>query len=461
MVDRPPKRSVCVYIWTPRLDIAWDAGPVFGADQATFRTGAKYQLSSRNQRADVVSYSGGSLRLSDIPGAIITPGSTNRGYIKPFDIDTDRLLAFLRANRAQLNPNVNSARNSSARDTFDIDEDVFSAYVMGTLDYGPLTVLAGARYERTDATLRGLEHQIQDGQPGPFVENVSDFSYDHLFPNLQLRYEITPQLLVRGAFTMTIARPEYENAAPTSVLNVQFSDQLDPAFAFEGTNTIGNPDLKPYESTNLDFGVEYYFDDGAMLMASLFHKRINNPIYPVRNELTRIERNGFAFDTLVENSVANADAATAKGIEFGAFLPFTFLPAPLSNFGVDGNIAFISSDVDVPGRPESLPLFEQPDRVSSAALFYDDGRFALRIAYSHMTARLQRLRNGPEDHEYRADYGQLDAQVTYRPTDVFTLFVSGQNMTNESHDSYAGIPSQMRYSRLTGANYRAGFSFRF
>lgn len=446
---------------SPRLDLTWDAGPLWGSDHATFRTGVKYHRSNRDQRADVIRYSGGSLRLSDIPQVVVTPGSTNRGDVKPFDLDPDTLFGFLRANLQLLNPNVNFSRNRSARNTFSVDENIFSAYVMGTLQYGPLTALAGVRYERTDATLRGLEHQLQNGQPGPITENVSDFAYNHLFPNLQLRYEITPQLLVRGAFTMTIARPEYENAAPSSVLNVQFSAQLDPEFPFEGSNTIGNPELQPYESTNFDVGVEYYFDTGAMLMASLFHKRIDNPIYPFSNEFNRIERNGFAFDRLVENSTANADEATVQGIELGAFIPFTFLPAPFDNFGVDGNIAFISSDVDVPGRPESLPFFEQPDRVSNAALFYDDERFAFRIAYSHQTASLRELRNGPEDHFYRSDYGQLDAQVTYRLTDAFTLFVNGQNMTDQAQNTFSGIPSQIRYSRLTGANYRAGIRARF
>lgn len=448
-------------VWTPRIDLSWRADGFWGADSATFKTGLKYQMNDRSQRADVVRYAGGDLLLGEIAGAIITPGTVNRASVKPFDLDSDVVLTAFRSNLSRLNENVNFSRNSSARNTFDIDDDILAAYVMGTLQYGNLTALAGLRYERTSVTLRGLEHQLQNGQPGPIVENVSDFSYDHLFPNLQLRYELSPEIVLRAAFTMTLARPEYENAAPTSVLNTQFSPELDPNFPFEGSNTIGNPDLKPYESTNFDLAIEYYFDNQSMLMASVFHKRIDNPIYPFSNEFSQIERNGFAFSTLSESSVTNADEATVKGIEFAAFVPFSFLPAPFDDFGMDGNIAFISSDVDVPGRPESLPFFEQPNRVSNLAVFYENGRFSARVAYAHQTSSLRELRNGPEDHFYRSNYGQLDAQFSYQISDNFTFFANGQNITNQSQDTFSGVSEQMRYSRLTGANYRAGFRARF
>ena len=41
----------------------------------------------------------------------------------------------------------------------------------------------------------------------------------------------------------------------------------DPNYQFLGELEIGNPDLLPYESMNLDLAYEYYFPSGAMLSA--------------------------------------------------------------------------------------------------------------------------------------------------------------------------------------------------
>lgn len=449
-------------IWTPQIDLTWRLDEFMGADAATIKTGLKFFSQDRHQRANVFRHSGGSLRLGHIPNAITTPGSSNQGNIKPFDVNEQVILDFMRNNPGTINPNEVFSRNRTASDTFWIDSDILAAYVMGTLEFGNLTIIAGLRYEDTDVTLRGLEHQLQGGQPGPFVQNSTSFSYDHLFPNLQFKYQVNPALILRGAFTMTLSRPEYEFATPSSVLQVEEPPGLDPEFPFEGSINIGNPELQPYESRNFDFGIEYYFENSSMVMASLFHKKVDNPIYPFSNEFNREVRRGFAFDTLSESSFANADEATVRGIEFAAFVPFTFLPAPFDGFGLDGNIAFVSSKVTVPQRPEpELPFFEQPDRIFNVSLFYERGRVAARVAYAHQSASLREIRNLPQLNLYRAGYGQLDAQASYQISDRLSVFANGQNITRQAQNTFMGTPDKMRYSRQTGANYRAGLRFRF
>lgn len=451
-------------IWTPQIDLTWRLEDFMGADIATIKTGLKYQSQDRHQRANIFRYAGGTLRLSDIPNAVTIPGSSNLGNIKHFDVNEQNVLSYMRSNLNTMNPNINFGRDRTASDTFWIDNDVFAAYIMGTMEYGNLTMIAGLRYEDTDVTLRGLEHQKQGGQPGPIVQNSTSFSYDHLFPNLQFKYQVNPALILRGAFTMTLARPEYENASPASVLNVEQPPGLDPAFPYEGSISVGNPELQPYESRNFDVGFEYYFENSSMFMASVFHKTVKNPIYPFASNYNQVQRRGFAFDSLSESSYANAeDDATVRGIEFAAFVPFVFLPAPFDGFGIDGNIAFVSSKVTVPQRPEPrLPFFEQPDRIMNVSLFYEQGRFAGRVAYAHQSASLREIRaNVDQDNLFRAGYAQLDAQVSYQITDQLSFFANGQNITRQAQNTYMGTPDRMRYSRQTGANYRTGIRFRF
>jgi TonB-dependent receptor len=456
----PADFSVRGRIWTPQVDFTWQREG-FLSDVTTFKFGAKYQTEHRKQNANVIRYDNSTIRLGDIPNGIIAPGTVTHGYQKPFDLNHTAIINYFRANMNLIGQNVNTSRDQTANDTWEVDNDITAVYSMGTFEFDRLTVLTGARYERTDVTLKGLEHQRRGGQPGPFATNSTDFSYDHFFPNLQFRYLATPEVVLRASASMTLARPEYEYASPKSLLNVLTPPGGDPAFPHEGSITIGNPNLEPYESVNLEVSLEYYLKNSAVLSIGGYHKRIDNPIYPFSNTYVRVVRSGYAFALLNESSYANADEATVKGVELAAFVPFTFLPEPFRGLGFDGNVSFITSEVKVPNRPEVLPMFEQPDRIVNLALFYEKNRIAFRLAYIFQTASLRELRGSPADHFYRADFGRLDAQISYRLSETFTLFANGQNLTNESQDTYSGTPDQMRYSRLAGTNYRAGIKYRF
>jgi TonB-dependent receptor len=449
-------------IYTPQLDLTWERSDVLGARLASFKTGFKFNRLERSSEADRRRWASGDILLSEVSQFVIIPGLTNRGVQAPFDLEPLPIVDYFKANLDRLVFSPVVSGNQTAQDTFSIDEDIYAAYAMATLEYDRVVVLGGFRYERTEATFRGLEHRIIGGQAGNFTTNTVDFSYDNLFPNLQTRVLLTPNLILRAALTFTFARPEYEFATPNSVLNVSTPPVPDdPEFPFIGSLSIGNPQLSPYESTNIDISLEYYLPNQGVLSVGAFHKAIDNPIYPIRDQQFRVIRDGQAFEQLNISSQGNADEATVKGIELAAFLPFSFLPDPFSGFGVDLNATFISSSVTIPGRSDELPFFEQPDRIYNVALFYEYARFAARLAYSYQSASLREIRTDPTNDFYRANFGQLDGQASYRFSENITLFVNAQNLNDASQDTYSGDPSRLRYSRSTGTNYRAGLRFRF
>ena len=79
---------------------------------------------------------------------------------------------------------------------------------------------------QTDANLTAGSSRISKARKGiRIVQNKATFDYDNWLPNLQFRYDVTDNSVLRFAFTGTIGRPQYEKAAPIARLK---SEEQDP-----------------------------------------------------------------------------------------------------------------------------------------------------------------------------------------------------------------------------------------
>ncbi|RKX32407.1 MAG: hypothetical protein DRP71_12075 [Verrucomicrobia bacterium] len=458
--------------WTPRLDFTWDYEDV-GGYPGTFQVGAKYTDRSRfvndNSRRPV-SADGFSHTVGDIsPSTAGFPFFDGR-YMYPSDMEVNTAFDYLAAHPDEFVIDPNESLSNSFEDDYDVTEKILGLYLMGTVDWSEqLHMIYGVRYEDTDTDLTAWE--FQEGETGEgdvirVVQNDSTFDYDNWMPNLQFRYDVTESSVLRFAATATIGRPQYEKASPISVLDFyELEEPLDPDFAFEGELEIGNPDLSPYESLNLDFAYEYYFKSGAMLSVGLFYKAIDNPIYEFQDEEDNILYNDVPMETLYTSSFRNADSATISGLELNAVLPFTtfFQGNFLDGFGVDANATFIDSSVDVIDREdEDLPFFRQPTTIYNLALYYQKYGFAFRVAYNYQDESLREL-SGNEDSDYwDKERGFTDIQASYRVTENFTVYVNWRNVAETKKDtSYGPDTNRMRASEFYGSDIRGGIRFLF
>jgi outer membrane receptor protein involved in Fe transport len=72
---------------------------------------------------------------------------------------------------------------------------------------------------------------------------------------------------VRAAWTHSVVRANFSQLAP----GVSLTSDTEA--------TIGNPDLAPLKSTNLDLGIERVLGDDGSVSAYVFHKDIKNFTY--------------------------------------------------------------------------------------------------------------------------------------------------------------------------------------
>jgi hypothetical protein len=221
--------------------------------------------------------------------------------------------------------------------------------------YGPLSLAGGVRTEILSQEVESRSpFEAQSAAPSKRTDRT-DFDY---LPGAALKYQVSPRMLMRAAYGMTVARPQIRELAP-----YQYYDFL------RDRGVEGNPDLKRTLIHNADLRWEWFFDEGQVVAASAFYKRFSNPI-----ELTILDpvTGGSQF--------RNGTRAQNVGTELELRLGLGKLASWLRWFNFDGNLAVTRSRIELP--PElarvvrgSRPLAGQSPYVANLSLrFFEERR---------------------------------------------------------------------------------------
>ncbi len=208
-----------------------------------------------------------------------------------------------------------------------IVEDVQAAYVetnlTGNLGGMEVDVSAGLRYETTDVESysrvsprkitwtsdRDFNNEAI-GAAGSLPYTVSKYDYTNVLPNLDLTFHISDDLIARASSSKTISRANYNDLQIGAAGNAPRGGPL-VAGGSLGTSSDGNVKLKPIESNNIDFSVEYYFNDTDYVSIGFFDKRVPNFIGTEESNVTYA---GTLDPSNGPRARAAAAALTAAGI---------------------------------------------------------------------------------------------------------------------------------------------------
>jgi TonB-dependent receptor len=428
------KRHAQEDLWQLRADYSL---PVAIGDGSTVKAGAKYLNRHKTNNRDFQQFGRGTANFF-ASNATYT-GDTdfyNGDYIFGPRIDYDRAQAYATSTAnalAQSASNRTSTVNNSLVNDYDVREKISAGYVMATLKFGDLTVMPGVRVEHTKdsnkAKLITATSTVSDG-----FNSFGGKSYTDFFPGVNVRYEPVRSLVVRGAVTTAIGRPNYPDLAPF----VSVDTTTSPV-----TITKGNPALDPYKAVNADLGIEYYLPGQGVLSVGLFYKNIDNPIYSQSVAVTGGTFAGQTFATANVVTPLNADKAIVKGIEFNAQTRFTFLPAPFDGFGVSANYTHISGHGEASFRSGNFPLFFQSKNIGTAQLFFEKYGFAARVAYSYRSKYLDALGATAATDQYTDNNGQLDVHASYQIIPQATVFIDGTNLNDAAWRRFIEVKSQL------------------
>lgn len=436
--------------WGFRTDIARSFGLSNG--DLEVKWGGKARL--RHKRLNMVSsiYDGfdGSFLLSDVAG---TP-SYGLADIAPVP-DLGKTRDFLDANRSRLELNQFDTDLANAAENYDAKEDVLATYLQGRFQNETLRIVGGVRVENTKVNMRGnrvdvvAEGAIWNGQELDedtlFVSPVQvRHNYTDWLPSVNLRADLTPDIVARAGLYKSLARPSFGKMAPRFVIEENDEGEREGEF--------GNPELKPYRAWNGDATIEYYFAPKAVIQAGVFWKSVQDFIVDANFENGTF--NGIPF---TEATIPiNGDRARVLGLEASYSQAFTMLPAPFDGLLVNLNYTFTDAKGDLAdGRRIPLPASSKHN--FNAVLGYDKGMVSFRIAGAYRDGYLDEVGPTAEEDRYVRPHFQLDLSAKLRVTDNFTVFADMVNLNNAKYVAYQNGPSQRRLLQYEEYRWTAKF----
>jgi hypothetical protein len=257
------------------------------------------------------------------------------------------------------------ANNSSTGDTYQGKQILNAAYMMADLKiFKKLRVIGGLRYEnnRMDVT---TSRYLYDNGDNKDIDTTSIYKEPNWLPSVNLVYSFNEKSNLRGAFSQTVARPDFVERS--FIYYYDFVDQI---------IVNGSTGLKMTTILNYDLRYEFYPTAGEIFSFSLFYKDFTNPVE--KNLETGNPSNFIQYRNLAK--------ATAFGFEVDVRKNLGFL-APGSDFFkyllINGNFTYLNGNVtDNSNVIQDRPIQGLAPYIVNAGLAYQKPTWGVNLAFN-------------------------------------------------------------------------------
>jgi TonB-dependent receptor len=270
-----------------------------------------------------------------------------------------------------------------------------------------LRLVGGARFERSSLDV-GLESKIDLMAP-PMPRTTHD--NNDILPSLNAVYAITPDMNLRAAYALTVARANFREIAPALY------------FDYIRRRVIGgNPDLEETYIQNGDLRWEMFLGDSEVLAASVFAKQFIKPI-----ERTLVS--GGSGDNV---GFANSKSANSYGIELEARVSLGRITPALTAFSVAGNLSLIGSQIEIDGGG-TRSLQGQSPYVANLGLGYEHRSLGTRVdlAYNVFGRRIEEVGVDGGGGIYEEPFHRLDLTMSQPLNRTLRLKLAGSNLLDQ------------------------------
>jgi len=318
---------------------------------------------------------------------------------------------------------------------YDVREQVFAGYLMGTVRWDFGSLIGGARVEHVKN--RGIA-QGTVGTTAGLVTAESERTM--VFPSLHFNYNLDETKKLRLSFNTGAARADYDQLRPNVVIN-------------DSNQTIsgGNPAVKPEKAWGLDGYFEWYLRPQGYLMAGVFYKNVSDVLYRQSRSFGSdalnsggVDRSAYTF-----TGITNGGEGRVYGFEAAAQLqlePWTEqigLPSWMGGFGLSANVTYNNSEVTkpaigtVPARKLRLP--GTSDWVYNLSGYYEKYGLSLRLSYQKRTDWLDGYADDLTDtgDTYWATDDELDFSARYAISKNVEVFFDATNLLNNPGRRFA------------------------
>jgi iron complex outermembrane receptor protein len=320
-------------------------------------------------------------------------------------------------------------------DEFKLGEKTAALYGMAEFGGDGWSGNAGLRAVQTRQTtvvnLPGGANPITGSAFGPYTPTTYERTYRDYLPSVNLKFDVRPDMVVRGAIAKTVARPDYSALGGSVSLN-------DDALSGSG----GNVNLDPVRSTNFDLSAEWYFAPKAMLSAGLFYMDFGSIVAQGTSTGSYYNNKRGTFTDYQITSPYNTGAKN-KGVELSWQQPL------MNNFGFLANYTYADGELDDGGE-----MLNSSKNTYNLTGFFENERFSARLAWSYRSAYKAGVDRGASQHV--DSMPSLAASVNVKLTEHLTLTFDALNLTNETIKMYAENKDRPRAFYSNGRSFYLG-----
>jgi TonB-dependent receptor len=335
---------------------------------------------------------------------------------------------------------------------FDLIEKVSAGYVMNTIDFSKIRIVAGVRFEGTNLDTAA---PIFDQNNTFLGISKTGGSYVKVLPSASVRYALAHDTNVRLAYSRGLARPNPQDIAQA----VSVDNSANPVLV-----SLGNPNLKAETADNVDVLIEHYINPFGIISAGYFYKNLTDPIVSQTVVLTSGTFGTATCTPTVTCRVSqpfNAGSAWLNGFEAAYLQHLSFLPGVFRGLGVSANYGYTASSTSgIPGRSDHPRLLRNAPHTWNISPTYDRGRVSVRLGLSYNAANIVGYGDGtpgPFGDNYFYAHLQVDAQGSLRMVHNLQFVMYGLNLTNEVFGFYNGSPQYMVQREYYRPTVAAGF----
>ncbi|MDE3742671.1 TonB-dependent receptor [Maribacter polysaccharolyticus] len=305
------------------------------------------------------------------------------------------------------------------------------------------------------------------------VPTVASSSRWDVLPSLNLNFALKDNFNLRFSAVNTVSRPDYLDLRPTNTVRFINPESAD-AGSTNGTATLSNTNLQPYNSWQFDATGEWYNNAGGAFVLSGFYKLIDDFIIDETTFDAQFSDFGdINFDVDVSGlddqlfditSPVNYTGVQLYGFEVGFRQPLSFISHAFRKFGVQANYTFVDSkfDDEINENDNSFPGSSKHN--FNSVVYYDGDIFGLRVAYNTRSSFLRNIGGGSDirsNVSYTDAFDRLDVRANVEVTKDLQLSVSCQNLTASDRRDYTNNDPSL-FTQLTrqGPIYTLGARYK-
>ena len=338
---------------------------------------------------------------------------------------------------------------------FELIERVSAGYVMDTIDFSKVRLVAGVRFEGTNLD---TVTPVFDAS-GNFIGNTKlNGSYVKILPSASLRFALKKDTNLRLVYSRGFSRPDPQDIAQA----VSVDNTANPILV-----SLGNPNLKAETADNIDVLFEHYLNPFGVITAGYFYKNLTEPI--ITHTFNNVTTGTFGSSTCSTatpcrvSQPVNAGSAWLNGFEAAYLQHLTFLPGAFGGLGVSANYGYTASRTSFGpdfGRTDHPRLVRNAPHTWNVSPTYDRGRVSVRVGLSYNAQNIAGYGDGtpgPFGDNYFYPHLQFDAQGSVRLNHGLSFVMYGLNINNEVFGFYNGSPQYMVQREFYRPTIAAGF----